>query len=213
NNANGLAFDTKGLLLAAEHEPGHVTRMREDGSIEIIASHYMGLRLNSPNDIAVRSDGTIYFTDPPYGLVNRKAELDFMGLYRINLKGELFLEAKYYHNPNGLAFSPDEKTLYLALTVAGEILALDVAENGATSNPRRFALVSRPDGITVDVVGNVYIAGVNGVEVFRWDGAYLGTIISERRPANCTFAGEDGRLLVITARDCLYSVRMPIPGF
>ena len=212
-NSNGLAYDINGDLLAAEHGSRTVTRMLKDGSIHTVASHYTDKKLHSPNDIAVRSDGTIYFTDPPYGLNGRIPELDFMGLYRITPDGRQILEGKYNQYLNGLAFSPDEKIMYLALTEADLLLTLDVADDGSTSNPRKFAAVVYPDGIAVDIAGNIYAAGWEGVATFAPDGTLLGTIHTERPPANCAFAGKDGKLLVITARDCLYAVEMPIPGF
>ncbi len=211
-NSNGLAYDINGLLLAAEHGSRTVTRMQKDGSITAIADNYKGNKLHSPNDIAVRSDGMIYFTDPPFGLGMRPPELDFMGLFRLDVKGDIHLEGEFNQYLNGLAFSPDEKLLYLALTASDEILVLDVAENGTLSNARHFADVLYPDGMAVDVAGNLYITGEDGVEVFRPDGSQVGTIVTDRQPANCAFAGEDGKLLVITARDCVYGVEMPIPG-
>lgn len=213
NNANGLALDVNGCLLAAEHGSRSVTRLQKDGTIETVASHYMNKRLHSPNDIAVRSDGSIYFTDPPYGLGNRQPEINFMGLYRLEPGGAMVLEGRFNQYPNGVAFSPDEKTLYLALTEAHHVLALDVAKNGAVSNPRAFAEVPYPDGMAVDLAGNIYIAGGDGVAVFDSDGTPLGTIQLGRHPANCAFAGQEGKTLIITARDSLYRAEVPIPGF
>lgn len=211
-NSNGLAYDTNGLLLAAEHGSRTVTRMEKDGAVVPIAATYNGKKFHSPNDIAVRSDGKIYFTDPPYGLGWRLPELDFMGLYRIEHDGEIILEGIFNQYLNGLAFSPDEKLMYLALTESDDILVLDVAEDGKLSNARKFADVVYPDGIAIDVAGNIYIAGGHGVEIYRPDGSHVGTIVTERQPANCAFAGEDGKLLIITARDSVYGVDMPIPG-
>jgi gluconolactonase len=213
HNANGLAYDKRGGLLAAEHGARRVSRLDPDGRLEIIADNYQGKKLHSPNDVAVRSDNSIYFTDPPYGLGRRPPELSFMGLYRIDPSGQIHLEGEYYQCPNGLAFSPDEKTLYLALTEADELLAMDVAEDGSTSKVRSFARVPYPDGIAIDLAGNIYVAGEKGVAVLTPDGTQLGTIPMPRIPANCAFAGPDGRWLIITARDHLYRVKVPIPGF
>lgn len=212
-NANGLAYDINGDLLAAQHGTRTVTRLTKNGKIQTIASHYRGKKLHSPNDIAVRTDGTIYFTDPPYGLNGRKPELDFMGLYRITPEGEQILEGKYNQYLNGLAFSPDEKYMYLALTEADLLLILEVAKDGGTSNPRPFAAVPYPDGIAVDRTGNIYAAGWEGVVVITPAGVKLGTIRTGKPAANCAFAGADGRLLAITARDGLYGVKMPLAGF
>ena len=212
HNANGLAFDRKGNLLAAEHGARRVSRQKPGGTIETLADNYQGKRFHSPNDIAVRSDNTIYFTDPPYGLGRRPQELPFMGLYRIDPAGQIHLEGEYYHCPNGVAFSPDEKTLYLALTEADEVVAMDVAADGSTSNVRFFARVPYPDGIAVDLAGNIYVAGGKGVAVLTPEGTLLGTIVMPRVPANCAFAGPEGKWLIITARDHLYRAEVPIPG-
>lgn len=211
--ANGLAYDIHGGLLAAEHGARRVSRLSPDGRLEILADNYQGHRFHSPNDIAVRSDNTIYFTDPPYGLGRRPPELPFMGLYRVDPAGKLHLEGEYHEYPNGLAFSPDEKTLYLAFTEADEVVAMDVADDGSTSNVRSFARVPYPDGMAVDLAGNIYVAGEEGVAVLTPDGTQLGTILTQRIPANCAFAGPEGRWLIITARDHLYRVQVPIPGF
>lgn len=211
--SNGLAYDMHGSLLAAEHGARRVSRQKADGSIEILADNYEGKKLHSPNDIAVRSDNTIYFTDPPYGLGRRPPELSFMGLYRIDPHGKIYLEGEFYQCPNGLAFSPDERILYLALTEADEVVVMDVAQDGSTSNVRSFARVPYPDGIAIDLAGNIYVAGGKGVAVLAPDGTQLGTIPMPRIPANCAFAGADGKWLVITARDHLYRVKVPIPGF
>lgn len=212
-NSNGLAYDMNGCLLAAEHGGRRVSRQNSDGSLVAIADNYQGKKLHSPNDIAVRSDNTIYFTDPPFGLGRRLPELNFMGLYRLDPAGKMTLEGEYNQYLNGLALSPDEKTLYLALTAADEILAMDVAADGSTSNVRSFAMVPYPDGMAVDLAGNLYITGENGVEVFKPDSTPLGTIRTDRQPANCAFAGPEGKWLLITARDSLYRVEVPIPGF
>lgn len=211
--SNGLAYDMHGSLLAAEHGARRVSRQKADGSIEILADNYEGKKLHSPNDIAVRSDNTIYFTDPPYGLGRRPPELSFMGLYRIDPHGKIYLEGEFYQCPNGLAFSPDERILYLALTEADEVVVMDVAQDGSTSNVRSFARVPYPDGIAIDLAGNIYVAGGKGVAVLAPDGTQLGTIPMPRIPANCAFAEPDGKWLVITARDHLYQVKVPIPGF
>ncbi len=213
NNANGLAFDINGCLLAAEHGSRSVTRLQKDGSIQTIVSSYMNQRLHSPNDLAVRSDGTIYFTDPPFGLGSRKPEMDFMGLFRLDPGGNIFLEEQFQQYPNGVALSPDEKTLYLALTFAHKIIAFNVAPNGSINNPQLLARASYPDGMAVDLAGNIYIASSEGIKVVSREGASLGTISLEQHPANCAFAGEDGKTLIITARTGLYGLKLPIPGF
>jgi len=213
NNANGLAFDIKGWLLAAEHGSRSVTRMLRDGTIESLVDNFKGKALNSPNDLAVRSDGTIYFTDPTFGLDRRTQGVDFTGLYRLDADETLVLEGEFDNAPNGVALAPDEKILYLALTFANEILAFDVGIDGATSNQRKFATAQHPDGMAVDMAGNLYIAGREGVEVWTPDGTELGIIGLKHQPTNCAFGGTDGKILFITARQGLYRVDVLIPGF
>jgi gluconolactonase len=213
NKSNGLAFDMEGRLLAAEHGSRSITRTSRDGSIETMADNCIGEALNSPNDIAVRSDGTIYFTDPAFGLENRERGVDFMGLYRLTPNGLLVLEGKYDKSPNGVALSPNEKTLYLALTFDNQVLAFDVALDGSTGNPRTFGFVQHPDGMAVDLAGNTYLAGREGISIFTQNGTELGVIRTDRQPTNCGFGGPDGDILFVTARESLYRIKVPIPGF
>ncbi len=213
NKSNGLAFDTNGCLLAAEHGSRSVTRTSRDETIEALVSGYQGKQLNSPNDIAVRADGTIYFTDPTYGLENRPQGVDFMGLYRLNKSGEVVLEGKFDKSPNGLVFSPDQKTLYLALTTGNQVMALDAAEDGSLQGSRVFVTVPQPDGMTIDRSGNLYVAGKEGVYIFSPSGSLLIIINTGRQPTNCEFGGVNGTTLYITAREALYSLELPVAGF
>jgi gluconolactonase len=211
--ANGLTFDIEGHLLAAEYSSRSVTLTLDDGSIKTVAKDYQGKRFNSPNDLTVRNDGTIFFTDPTYGLENRIRDILFMGLYRIDYSGEVILESKFENSPNGVVLSPDQKTLYLALTAGNHVLAFNVAGDGTIGSGRTFANVQQPDGMAVDITGNVYVAGLDGVYVFSFDGQQLGKIKTERQPTNCEFGGIEGKNLFITTRECLYQIDMPIPGF
>lgn len=213
-NSNGLAEDTAGLLLAAEHGNRRVSRTLANGTVVEVAARYQGMRLNSPNDIAVRSDGTIYFTDPPYGINSGDRELDFNGVFRVNLGGVLTAEweGSTTSRPNGIALSPDESTLYVADTV-GPVRAYDVATDGTLSGERTFSdQVSTGDGICIDVAGNVFVTSSTGVRAFAPDGTDWGTITVPQAPANCAFGGVDARTLYITARSGLYRVSMTIPG-
>ncbi|KYC52090.1 MAG: SMP-30/Gluconolaconase/LRE-like region [Candidatus Methanofastidiosum methylothiophilum] len=212
NNTNGLEFDNQGNLYAAEHDSRSITVISKNGQTKTLVDNYMGRRLNSPNDIVAKSDGTIYFTDPTFGLKGQK-ELDFMGLYRVIKEGKLFLEDKFDTSPNGVALSPDEKKLYLSLTFGNEILVYDVSPDGSTTNSRKFAYVKNPDGIEVDLGENVYVAGLEGVYVFSPEGTKLGIIYTNDQPTNCEFGGPSGNILFITARNSIYRVDIPIPGF
>jgi gluconolactonase len=213
NKSNGLTFDEESRLLAAEHGSRSVTRTLKDGMIETLAASYQGKQLNSPNDITVRNDGTIYFTDPTYGLERRQPGVDFMGLYRLKKSDEVVLERKFDKSPNGLAFSPDQKTLYLALTTGNQVMALDVSEDGSLQGGRVFVTVPQPDGMTMDRSGNLYVAGLEGVYIFAPSGSQLSLIKTGRQPTNCEFGGVNRTTLFITAREALYSIELPVAGF
>ncbi len=214
--ANGLALDGQGLLLAAEHGSRSLTRTRADGVIETVADRYDGQRLNSPNDIAVASDGTVYFSDPRFGLGQEQPELDFMGLFRVTSAGELILEGSFDGSPNGVALSPGGQTLYLAVTFDDQLLSFMVGADGALGDPQEFADVKQPDGMAVDAAGNLYVAGYDGdspaVIVLDEGGARLGTIPLGHAPTNCGFGGDEFTHLYITAREALYRIDVPIPG-
>jgi gluconolactonase len=213
-NSNGLTLDKQGRLIACEHGPRRVTRTEADGTITVLAERYEGKRLNSPNDVVVRSDGAIYFTDPPYGVRREDRELDFQGVYRISPDGKtLALVAKDFFRPNGLAFTPDEKVLYIDDTERGHIRAFDVAADGTLSNGRVFASPTPgADGMKVDTEGNAYCACGPGVMVFDRSGKHLGTFRCPEQPANCAFGDADGKSLYITCRTGLYRVRLAVPG-
>jgi gluconolactonase len=213
NKSNGLAFDQDGCLLTAEHASRSVNRTQKNGTIETLASSYQGKQLNSPNDITVRSNGAIYFTDPTYGLEKRQQGVDFMGLYRLNQSGEVVLEGKFDKSPNGLVFSLDQKTLYLALTTGNQVMAFDVSEEGSLYGGRTFVTVDQPDGMTIDRAGNVYIAGLGGLYIFSPSGVQLGLIKTGYQPTNCEFGGVNRTTLFITAREALYSIDMSIAGY
>ena len=217
-NANGLDSDVDGLLLAAEHGNRRVSRTLSDGTIVDVASEYLGDPLNSPNDIAVRSDGTIYFTDPPYGIdpVTEQV-LDFNGVFRVAPDGELTAEwmGAKSTRPNGLVLSPDERILYVSDTTGGLTMAFDVDPDGSLSGERPFVDdVSSPDGMAIDTGGNLFVTTSLGVRVYDPEGKPWGTIEvpNGRVPANCAFGGDDARTLYITAREALYEVSLVHPG-
>lgn len=220
-NSNGLTYDKQGRLIACEHGNRRVTRTEPDGAITLLADRYEGKRFNSPNDVVVKSDGSIYFTDPPYGLPKQTEgkELAFQGVYRLSPDNKtLQLLVDDFDRPNGLAFSPDEKTLYIGDSSARRhIRAFDVRPDGTIANGRVFADLTSPDpgapdGMKVDVEGNLYSTGPGGVWVFSPKGEMLGRILPPEVPANCAWGDADWKSLYITARTSLYRVKLGIQG-
>ena len=216
-HSNGLTFDRQGRLIACEHGNRRVSRTEKDGATTVLASHYQGKRLNSPNDVVVKSDGSIYFTDPPYGLNRRPQELPYQGVFRIAPNGEMALLVDDFDKPNGLAFSPDEKVLYIADTARKHVRAFDVAADGTITNGRVFAETrgpgrGGPDGMKVDTDGRLYVTSVGGTWVFDKSGKHVGTIVTPEQPANCAFGGEGHRTLFITARQSVYRVVLAVVG-
>ncbi|MFZ4579660.1 MAG: SMP-30/gluconolactonase/LRE family protein [Myxococcota bacterium] len=216
HQANGLALDASGALLAAEHGSRSVTRRAADGATVTLASQFEGKNLNSPNDLDVGGDGTIYFSDPTYGLGNQPSDLGFTGVYRLAPGGALSLEAKVEGQPNGVTLAPGGKVLYVAATTANQVLAFDVAGNGALSSSRTFQKVDAPDGMAVDQAGNLFVAaldqGHGAVVVLDPTGKRLGAIPLGHQPTNCGFGGTDRKTLHVTARTALYRIAVPIPG-
>jgi gluconolactonase len=216
-NANGNTYDRQGRLLSCEHGNRRVSRTERDGTITTVADRFEGKRLNSPNDIVVRRDGQIYFTDPPYGIRPQDSELGFWAAYRLDRDGKLHLIAKDFERPNGIAFSPDEKRLYVNDTQRNHIRVFAVKEDGSTTGGEVWAVMKAEgreggaDGMKVDRRGNVYCTGPGGVWVFSPQGKHLGTIVAPEVPANVGF-GDDGRTLYMTARTGLYKVRLRNPG-
>ncbi len=214
--SNGLTLDLDGRLIACEHQTRRVTRTTPSGEITVLADRYEGKRLNSPNDVVVRSDGAVFFTDPPYGLPGGldgpNAELDFCGVYMLTPEGLLTLLIADFEKPNGLAFSPDEQTLYIADTDKKHIRAFDVAEDGLLSNGRVFCELPTPDGMKVDVTGNVWATAYDGVRIHAPSGKLLETVVFPAPPANCAFGDDDGRTLYVTARAGVYKIRTTIAG-
>ena len=222
NRANGLTRDLQGRLLAAEHDSRRVTRQEPDGSITVVANSFKGQRLNRPNDVIVKSDGAIYFTDPWTSPLPREQwDLTFSGVYRVTPDlGTLTLLVGDFIVPNGLAFSPDESVLYINDTRRGHIRAFDMLPNGtlAIQSDRVFADLTGerpgvPDGMKVDLEGNVYCGGSGGVWILDPNGKHLGTIAhGETATTNVAFGGDDWKTLFFTSRNTLGSVQCKIAG-
>jgi len=221
--SNGLTLDQQGRLIICEHGNGRVTRLEKDGKLTVLAARFEGKRLNSPNDAVYKSDGSLYFTDPPYGFVKQdedpKKELKFNGIYRL-AGGKLQLLSTRLNRPNGLAFSPDEKFLYVANSDPRRKIWMrfEVQPDGMIANGKLFFDVTTrtedglPDGLKVDQKGHVYCTGPGGVWVFSPAGKHLGTIQPPETPANCAFGDADGTTLYITARTGFYRIKLLIPG-
>ena len=223
-NSNGLTLDRKNRLVACEHGNRRVSRIETDGTVVTLAGSYQGKRLNSPNDVVVKSDGNIYFTDPPYGITpgessscGREQEQPCNGLYRILADGAVELLVDDFDRPNGLAFSPDESILYVDDSPRRHVRAFDVRADGSLTNSRIIADMDHPqpgspDGMKVDEEGNLYVTGATGVWVFDPDGACLGVVVTPERPANCAWGDSDRKSLYITARNSLYRIRTKVAG-
>jgi gluconolactonase len=216
-NSNGLTYDRQGRLVACEHGNRRVSRQEADGVVLALATHYGGGRLNSPNDVVVHSNGSVYFTDPPYGIKPEQKEQPCHGVYRLATDGTMKLLVDDFDRPNGLAFSPDEKTLYIDDTIRRQIRAFDVVADGTLANGRMFAQMESEalggaDGMKIDVEGNIYCTGPGGIWVYRPSGELLGVAGGPQLPANLAWGDADRRTLYITARTSLYALRTKIPG-
>src|SRR5271157_4039204 len=217
---NGMIADKDGYVLLCQHTNRRIVRVAKDLEITPYLEKFEGKRFNSPNDLVYRSDGSLYFTDPPYGLLKEDddpaKELKFDGVFRY-AKGKLQVVVKDLTRPNGLAFSPDEKTFYVDNSDPNSkvVMRYDVAADGTVTNGKVFADVTAekedglPDGMKVDVQGDLYVSGPGGVWVFSPEGKHLGTIKPGETPANCGWA-EDGKTLYITATTSVYRIRLAV---
>ncbi len=219
---NGMTADRDGAVLICQHGNRRIARMTKDRKVSTFLDKFEGKKLNSPNDLVYRSDGSLFFTDPPYGLPKQDddptKELKFNGVYKLT-KGRLQVIVKDLTRPNGLAFSPDEKTLYVANSDDKRKIWMryDVAADGTVSNGKVLADVTAetveglPDGLKVDTAGNVYATGPGGIWVFAPDGKHIGSIKPAEVPANCGW-GDDGKSLYMTARTGLYRIKLNATG-
>lgn len=223
--ANGLTFDPAGRLVLCEHGDRRIARIEPDGRKTTLADRYQGRRLNSPNDLVFKSNGDLYFTDPPFGLPKAfgdpAKELDFSGVFRLAPDGRLTLLTREIRAPNGLAFSPSERTLYVSNADPARAvwLAYDVKEDGTLGSGRVFfdatawaqAKPGAPDGMKVDREGHLFAAGPGGVHIFTPDGTHLGSIEMPVPTSNVTW-GNDGSVLYITADTAIYRIRLSTTG-
>ena len=217
--SNGLAIDREGRLTIDEHGNRRVTRLEKNGVLTVLADRYEGRRLNSPNDLVYKSDGSLYFTDPPFGLPkafdDARKELPFSGVFRV-ANGKLDLVARDLSGPNGLAFSPDEKFLYVTNwdTTHKVVMRYDVLGTGSLANGRVFIdMTTAPgeealDGMKVDRAGNLFVSGPGGVWIISAEGRHLGTIRAPELPANMAWGDADGRTLYMTGRTSVYRIRL-----
>ncbi len=224
--SNGLTFDSEGRLVSCEHGDRRISRLEKGGGKKTLVDSYQGKRLNSPNDLVYKSNGDLYFTDPPYGLPKQEndpsRELDFCGVYRLSKSGQLTLLTKELSRPNGLAFSPDEKTLYVANSDPDRAIwmAFPVKPDGTLGKGRVFADVTKmvaqklpglPDGMKIDRQGNLFASGPGGIHIYSPEGKLLGRIETGEKTANCAW-GEDGSTLFLTADMYLCRVKTSTLG-
>jgi gluconolactonase len=223
--SNGLAFDREGRLVLAQHGDRRIARREIDGGIAILADRYQGKRLNSPNDLVYKSNGDLYFTDPPFGLAaafdDPKKELTFQGVYRLSANRKLTLLINDIKAPNGIAFSPDEKKLYVSDVDYNRAAwrVYDLTEDGTVRNGRIFADASKwkkppffgPDGFKLDKEGNLFGARPGGISIVAPDGTHLGSIETGMPTANVAW-GDDGSTLYITGGTALYRIRLNTKG-
>lgn len=224
NMANGNTYDHEGRILTCEHATSRVVREETDGSIKVLASHWEGKELNSPNDIVVKSNGDIYFTDPTFGRsepsgTNRELQLDFRGVYKIDARsGELSLLATDFVQPNGLAFTMDESALLVADTPELHVKRFDVAADGTLSGGDVYLRSTgtgwgAPDGLKVATSGHIFCAGQGGVHIYEPDqGTCLGVIRTPAFCANFTWGGDDMLSFFLTSSNHLYRIPVKVPG-
>ena len=220
--ANGNAYDEAGRLVTCEHATSRLVRLEADGRLVVLASHWEGKELNSPNDVVVKRGGAVYFTDPTYGRAEyygrkRDVELAFRGVYRVAPDGRLSLLADDFGQPNGLCFSADEKRLFVNDTDRQHIRAFDVADDGGVRGGAVWAETKgegagAPDGMKLDAQGRVWCCGPGGIHVFAPDATCLGVLKTPEYVANFCFGGDDMKTLFVTASTSLYRVRVNVAG-
>ncbi len=215
-NSNGNTLDRQGRLITCEHSARRLSRTEQDGAVIALASQFGWRRLNSPNDVVVKADGTIWFTDPPYGIKPEMQEQPRQYVFRLDPNGTLTALADDFDKPNGLCFSPDESLLYIADSSRERhhVRVFRVTPTNTLADGRLFATIEPgvPDGMRMDTAGRLYSTAGDGVQVFAPSGELLGIIQVPQAPANCTFGDADKRTLYITAKTSLYSIRLAAQG-
>jgi gluconolactonase len=217
HQTNGNTTDGQGRLVSCEHASRRVTRTSKDGTVEVLCDSYKGKPLNSPNDVAVRRDGTIWFTDPPYGLKGREQEQPACYVFRLDPGAkEPAAVADDFTRPNGIAFSPDQKHLYVANSdgKASVVRRFRVTDDNTLADGKVFCRIrpGAPDGIRCDSDGRLYASAGDGVQVFSPEGKLIGKIRTPQGAANCCFGGKDGKTFFITARKSVWAVRLKVTG-
>jgi len=208
---NGLAFDPQNRLLIATQSGRSLSRLEESGTVTVLAERFEGALFNAPNDLAVHTNGDVYFTDPPFGLDPALSEVGCSGIYHLTADGSLFqfdcntIETR----PNGIALSPNQDLLYVSFFISGEILTWEIAADGSVGEMGTFATTAGiADGMAIDADGNVFVTSAAGVEVFAPDGTLWGVIDIPEQATNCTFGGPDNNTLFVTGATGLYSVEL-----
>ena len=213
-NANGNTLDNEGRLVTCQHSGRNLVRTEKDGKITVLVDGHDGKKLNSPNDAVVKRDGTVWFTDPPYGVPkDQQKEQDGNWVYRFDpATKKTSIVCRDFDMPNGLAFSPDEQRLYIADSGKGQrVGAFDVKPDGTLSAAVWWA-AGGSDGLRVDAKGNIYTTAGDGVRIYSPEGKRLATIAIPEHPANCAFGGDDFQTLFVTARTGLYCVKLKVAG-
>ena len=212
DSSNGLTFDHEGRLVLTQMELRRVALQEKDGSIKALASSFRGKKFNSPNDLVVKSDGSIFFTDPDFNIpVHQTSELHFQGIYRIDTSGSIKLLDSTFDKPNGICFSPDEKKLYVNDSHKCQIYVWDVVDDSTIANKKLFYQIPATgyaDGMKVDSAGNIYCTGPTGVWIISPEGKYLDKIAMPENPSNCNWGDADRKTLYITAGKSLYRIRL-----
>jgi sugar lactone lactonase YvrE len=210
---SGIAFDLQGRMYMCESEERRVSRTDTKGKLEMLAEGYQGKKFNAPNDIVVRRDGHVYFTDPAFGSANDRRELDFYGVWHISPKGDVDVIAKWQTRPNGVAFSPDGKLLYVTDSDRHTVVVFDVDKAGAAANQRDLIrnIAGVPGGLRTDADGRLYIAA-KGVAIYTVAGKLERTLMEDTLTTNCTFGEGELDALFVSARNSIYRVKLGVKG-